>query len=116
MDRSQPQIAGTRSVGTFGFQMIQKLCQKGAVQILKSQFGWRALQASLCKLEQQTKSVPIRADGVRAYFALRHQALGEEGFQQRGKVSSRIHWIPSQRCSRRRPAAAMSSGVELKYQ
>src|SRR5262245_5059985 len=85
MDRSQPQIAGTRSVGTFGFQLIQKLCQKGAVQILKREFGLRALQASLCKLEQQTKSVPIRADGVRAYFALCHQAPGEEGFKQRGK-------------------------------
>ena len=66
--------------------------------------------------EQQTKSVPIRADGVRACFALRHQTLGEEGFQQRGKVGWRIHWIPSQRCSKRRPAAAMSAGVELKYQ
>jgi hypothetical protein len=116
MDRSEPQIAGARAIRTCGFQMIQKRRQEWGGQILKGELGRWAPQPSLCKLEQQTKGVPIGVNRVRAGFALSDQALGEECFQQWREVSWRVHRIPSQRCSRRFPAAAMSSGVQLKYQ
>ena len=78
MNRSEPQIAGARAIRTGGFQVIQKRRQEGGGQILKGELGRWAPQASLCKLEQQTKGIPIGVNRVRAGFALSDQALGEE--------------------------------------
>jgi hypothetical protein len=94
MDRSEPQIAGARAIRTCGFQMIQKRRQEWGGQILKGELGRWAPQPSLCKLEQQTKGVPIGVNRVRAGFALSDQALGFEAVPS--SLSLRLAPLPSE--------------------
>jgi hypothetical protein len=77
----QAKIARTRTICPGGFQLSQERGDEWGRQVLMGQFGRRAPELMLGKLEQQTKGVPIGVDRVRTDFALGDQAWREERFQ-----------------------------------
>ena len=109
-DGGQAQVAAAGAVAAFLLHRIEESADHRRLQIGERQGRGRLVQLLLDKVKQQTEGIAVGSDGVSTGTPLRHEALGEEAFEQAGKADGVVHDQPSQRFSRRRVANPISSG------
>ena len=89
-DRCETDISAARCIGPILLEVVKKRADKCRIQIHYSEFGWRLPQLLLSKLQQQTKSVPVRRYRVRADAALCDQPVREERLSSTARLSELI--------------------------
>src|SRR2546428_9722459 len=115
-DHGHPEISASHAVMPTMFQVVEKDADHWCVQIFQRDLRGHLAQFLLSELQQYVECIPVGSDCVWARSALCHQTLCKKGLQKRWKTSRMVHRCSSQRFSRRSPAAAISSGVLLRYQ
>jgi hypothetical protein len=86
--RGQTVVSCPCAVATVELEVFQELPQEANIEVFHEQFRRCPSQPLRCKLEQQSKGVPVSRYGVLARTELVNQSVGEETLQQGLKAGS----------------------------
>jgi hypothetical protein len=114
MDRREADIAGRRGAFPPVFQVVEEVADQrrgdaGDVQVGRLDAGTLGYEP-----QQQSPSVAVGIDGVRAGVKLPGQSFGEERLQGGGQRGHDCR--PARRCSRRSATNPNNSGEPVRYQ
>jgi hypothetical protein len=76
------------AVATVELEVFEELPQESNIEVFPEQFGRCPSQALGCKLEQQSKGIPVSRYGVLARTKSLNQSVGEEALQEGLKAGS----------------------------
>lgn len=115
--RSQTGISAAGSVCSLSFELVEEGGQERSVELDQGQLRRRCSQPLLRVAHEQSEGLRVGRDRVRARATLRDQALRKKRLTERRKGGLGFHRAPPfQRASRSSPAAAINSGVFVRYQ
>ena len=82
-DRGQPQVSTAYAQAAPGFQLIEKGCDDGRIDLFEVEIRRLPMEMPFSEPQELAERVPIRLDGMRARLALLYQPCGEELLEQR---------------------------------